>query len=1150
MKKAFRDIKRGVNKKVLKVPSIEQKVLDATSNESWGPHGTHLADIAQASRNYHEHQIIMSVIWKRLNDTGKNWRHVFKALTVLEYLVANGSERVVEDVREHAYHISNLSSFQYIDSSGRDQGSNVRQKSQSLVALVNDKEKIQEAREKAAASRLRQTPGDDRYEGQYGDKDEDHNGYGRERDWNNRDSYGRDGYGDDEHQRKSHSVDGDYGAKSQSSDRDDGHHSSRVSNGRVEDGSPDGSRLETKLSGQNLEAPPSYEDAVTEGETPPPPPPAVNHQETVLSNNSAPPVAATPPLAVTTPPLAATTPSVFPDKETDGFDFFDPRAAPPAASSAASSAEVDLFGSLSDSFASDVLALVPSEPHAPTGPSPSQTFVAVSPATQQYDDPFGDGPFRAVPSTDAFSAQQSTSPFTELPLTVAQTTVNDIGFGDGFDDSVDILAGILPPTGPPTLPSQTIIQPQADQHSTETVFHSQPGQPKQTPFSLNFSGPFGPTMSQPSYPGPFDQPTPQPAFPVQGGYQSVPSPSFPAQGSQSVLPPDFSAAHNQSVLPHDFPAAHGGQSMMQPNFPETELPPGFPAQSSQSVLPPDFWSQGSQSMPPPSFLATQSELPSSFLAQSSQSVSSSGFPAAQGGQSETSSGFPTAQVGQSELPSVFPAQSGQSLSSSGFPTAQGGQSVSSSGFAATQGSQSKLPSGFPAQIGQSVPPPSFLATQSSQSVSSSGFPAAQSGQSVLSSGFPAAQGGHSGFPSGFPAQSGQSVSPSGLTVAQGGQSELSGFPAQSSQSVSPFGFPVAQGSQSVLPPGFPAAQGGQSVPPSGFPASQGGQSVLPPGYPAAQGGQSVPPSGFPASQGGQSVLPPGYPAAQGGQSDLPSGFPAQGTQSVLPPGFTGGQPVSQLGFTGSQNASLGGNQSGTISQAGFSPSNGQTGKPNNNPYGSLSPQGQPTPAPTPQAVSISSFYQQSQLQSNTSLAMQPPSVTASTGALAVVRQQPAEEKFETKSTVWADTLNRGLVNLNISGSKTNPLSDIGIDFEAINRKEKRMEKPSKTPVTSNVAMGKAMGSGSGIGRAGAGALKAAPNPMVGSGMGMGAPGAPGYWSMGMNSMAQNMGIGMNSGQGFQMQPTPATGYLQPGSYNPMMGRGGGGYGQQPYGGYR
>ncbi|EPS68370.1 hypothetical protein M569_06400, partial [Genlisea aurea] len=93
-----------------------------------------------------------------------------------------------------------------------------------------------------------------------------------------------------------------------------------------------------------------------------------------------------------------------------------------------------------------------------------------------------------------------------------------------------------------------------------------------------------------------------------------------------------------------------------------------------------------------------------------------------------------------------------------------------------------------------------------------------------------------------------------------------------------------------------------------------------------------------------------------------------------------------------------------------------------------------------------------------------------------------------KSSVWADTLSRGLVNLNISGPKTNPLADIGVDFDAINRKEKRMEKQTwaaaATAETSTVTMGKAMGAGSGIGRAGAGGLRAPPppNPMMGSAM--------------------------------------------------------------------
>ncbi|MCO5548649.1 hypothetical protein L7F22_002108 [Adiantum nelumboides] len=148
-----RDLKREVNKTILKVPEIEQKVLDATSNEPWGPHGTLMAEIAQATRNYYELQMVMTILWKRLSDTGRNWRHVYKALTVLEYLVAHGSEKVIDDIIEHVYQITTLADFQFVEANGKDQGINVRQKSQNLVRLVNDKEKIREVRQKAADNR-------------------------------------------------------------------------------------------------------------------------------------------------------------------------------------------------------------------------------------------------------------------------------------------------------------------------------------------------------------------------------------------------------------------------------------------------------------------------------------------------------------------------------------------------------------------------------------------------------------------------------------------------------------------------------------------------------------------------------------------------------------------------------------------------------------------------------------------------------------------------------------------------------------------------------------------------------------------------------------------------------------------------------------
>lgn len=150
---AVREIKREVNLKVLKVPEIEQKVLDATNDEPWGPHGSALAEIAQETKKFTECQMIMNVLWTRLTDTGVNWRHVYKSLTVIEYLIGNGSERAVDDIIEHGFQISSLSGFEYVEPNGKDVGINVRKKVETILSLLNDRDKIKAVRDKAAANR-------------------------------------------------------------------------------------------------------------------------------------------------------------------------------------------------------------------------------------------------------------------------------------------------------------------------------------------------------------------------------------------------------------------------------------------------------------------------------------------------------------------------------------------------------------------------------------------------------------------------------------------------------------------------------------------------------------------------------------------------------------------------------------------------------------------------------------------------------------------------------------------------------------------------------------------------------------------------------------------------------------------------------------
>ncbi|KAG5066100.1 hypothetical protein JHK86_009831 [Glycine max] len=93
--------KREVNLKVLKVSEIESKVLDATDNEPWGPHGTVLAEISKATKKF----------------------------------------------------------FEYVEPSGKDVGLNVRKKVENIVSLLNDKDKIHEVRNKAANCDKESKPG-------------------------------------------------------------------------------------------------------------------------------------------------------------------------------------------------------------------------------------------------------------------------------------------------------------------------------------------------------------------------------------------------------------------------------------------------------------------------------------------------------------------------------------------------------------------------------------------------------------------------------------------------------------------------------------------------------------------------------------------------------------------------------------------------------------------------------------------------------------------------------------------------------------------------------------------------------------------------------------------------------------------------------
>ncbi len=101
---------------------------------------------------------IMPMIYKRFTEkAAEEWRQIYKALQLLEFLIKNGSERVIDDARSHLTLLKMLRQFHFIDQNGKDQGVNVRNRAKELAELLSDVDRIRAERKKARATRNKYT---------------------------------------------------------------------------------------------------------------------------------------------------------------------------------------------------------------------------------------------------------------------------------------------------------------------------------------------------------------------------------------------------------------------------------------------------------------------------------------------------------------------------------------------------------------------------------------------------------------------------------------------------------------------------------------------------------------------------------------------------------------------------------------------------------------------------------------------------------------------------------------------------------------------------------------------------------------------------------------------------------------------------------
>jgi len=135
---------------VMNYTETEAKVREATNDDPWGPSGAQMQEIAAFTFAYEAFPEAVGMLWKRmLQDNKQNWRRVYKSLLLLDYLLKNGSERVVTSAREHIYDLRGLENFSFVDENGKDQGINIRHKVTDMLEFIQDDDRLREERKKA-----------------------------------------------------------------------------------------------------------------------------------------------------------------------------------------------------------------------------------------------------------------------------------------------------------------------------------------------------------------------------------------------------------------------------------------------------------------------------------------------------------------------------------------------------------------------------------------------------------------------------------------------------------------------------------------------------------------------------------------------------------------------------------------------------------------------------------------------------------------------------------------------------------------------------------------------------------------------------------------------------------------------------------------
>lgn len=129
---------------------VQQLVRDATADSTDITKGCQMRQIANITFDSSQVKSIMDIIYQRINDQGRRWRHSEKSLELLRFLLCYGSSDVVEWYNKNTHLVQSLCKYQRSGHNGAEISRRIRNAAESVVSLVQNKPRLDRAREEAS----------------------------------------------------------------------------------------------------------------------------------------------------------------------------------------------------------------------------------------------------------------------------------------------------------------------------------------------------------------------------------------------------------------------------------------------------------------------------------------------------------------------------------------------------------------------------------------------------------------------------------------------------------------------------------------------------------------------------------------------------------------------------------------------------------------------------------------------------------------------------------------------------------------------------------------------------------------------------------------------------------------------------------------